>query len=370
MKSGQRKNEHILGLDLVRFAAAAMVMTFHYDLASASLPASWTGWVGVEVFFVLSGFVISYSAATATPAGFFRSRFVRLMPSVWLCGTATLLAFLIFDPIPDIWRRYLNTVVLWPSGPWIDGAYWTLPVEITFYAIAWLTLWSSRRLPLELTLKALSMAGALYWLVRTALQFYPKLQPFVWIINSLPRDGISFAMLGFGSYFALGGLLYCSWRDGITFWRLLFIAGSIGAGAIQIIFTASFWAPHHGHKLLPVFIWLVLTAFIFLSAWANDAITWRVGRLKGPIRLVGLSTYPLYLLHDDIGTFVMHRLDASMWLTMLVMISVALLVAAFIEPMMQKWVNRLLIMGFAGIRVRKREVAISTAVVNPTDRLV
>ena len=44
-------------------------------------PIAWVGWVGVEIFFELSGFVIAYSAEGASAFVFFRSRFFRLMPA-------------------------------------------------------------------------------------------------------------------------------------------------------------------------------------------------------------------------------------------------------------------------------------------------
>jgi peptidoglycan/LPS O-acetylase OafA/YrhL len=100
------EHRHIVGLDLVRFASAAMVMSFHLGFWSWAAPlgtirrlmrnlptfpeltlVAWPGWVGVEIFFVLSGFVIAYSAEGSSALAFFRSRFLRLMPAVWICAS-------------------------------------------------------------------------------------------------------------------------------------------------------------------------------------------------------------------------------------------------------------------------------------------
>ena len=85
-------HRHIVGLDVVRFVAATMVMVFHLAFWSwagsgtiahlmPNLPAfpeltpvAWLGWVGVEIFFVLSGFVIAYSSEGSSAFAFFRSR--------------------------------------------------------------------------------------------------------------------------------------------------------------------------------------------------------------------------------------------------------------------------------------------------------
>src|SRR6185312_3999042 len=106
MAESQRRQ--LVGLDLIRFSAAFMVMAFHLTgKTPLAATAAW-GWVGVEVFFVLSGFVIAYTAADATSGRFLRNRIVRLMPSVWLCGTITAVFFLFHGGITHLGSRYLR----------------------------------------------------------------------------------------------------------------------------------------------------------------------------------------------------------------------------------------------------------------------
>src|SRR6266403_2102841 len=101
---------HIGGLDLVRYFAAALVLVFHlsivswnllglspnYGVADApqypELSFLSVGWVGVEIFFVLSGFVIAESANGKSAYVFFKGRAGRLLPSIWICATMALAA--------------------------------------------------------------------------------------------------------------------------------------------------------------------------------------------------------------------------------------------------------------------------------------
>src|ERR1700723_1475909 len=105
-------------LDLLRFASALSVAFFHLmfwswagiffgvgqtrqifgDVAQfpSAVDFTWFGWVGVEVFFVISGFVIANSANKASPAEFLIGRALRLYPAAWVCSTTTFIVLLIF----------------------------------------------------------------------------------------------------------------------------------------------------------------------------------------------------------------------------------------------------------------------------------
>src|SRR5436190_10531242 len=87
-------------LDLLRFIAACAVMLFHYTFRGprdgfwqASFPfldqISRYGYLGVQVFFILSGFVILLTAYEKNAMGFAMARFVRLFPAYWICVTLT-----------------------------------------------------------------------------------------------------------------------------------------------------------------------------------------------------------------------------------------------------------------------------------------
>ena len=110
---------HFLLLDPLRLGAALSVAVFHlmfwswawpsigvppgfehYVAADVQFPSAarftWFGWVGVEIFFVISGFVIANSASKSSAIEFLFSRALRLYPAVWVCSTATFIVLLLF----------------------------------------------------------------------------------------------------------------------------------------------------------------------------------------------------------------------------------------------------------------------------------
>src|ERR1700749_160316 len=75
-------------IDLLRFVCALLVVFTHFLLPLGGYEG-WAsgGTAGVEVFFIISGFIIPYTAEYRTPFAFVRSRVVRLIPGVWICAT-------------------------------------------------------------------------------------------------------------------------------------------------------------------------------------------------------------------------------------------------------------------------------------------
>ena len=145
------------GLDLLRFVAILLVIGRHLQL-NESAPAwirTWNcgGWVGVDLFFVLSGFLVSSllfnelrKSGTLNVGRFFVRRAFRILPAFWLCIGISIVGQLLLNDPPRIRelageaffvQNYLGGV--WPHT-------WSLAVEIHFYLmLPWLMLWLHRR---------------------------------------------------------------------------------------------------------------------------------------------------------------------------------------------------------------------------------
>lgn len=95
------KFSRIPELDLLRFLAAIAVVFFHYafrgyagdDLTTMHYPAlepvAQYGFLGVHLFFMISGFVILMTAGDGSVKRFIASRASRLLPAFWVCCTIT-----------------------------------------------------------------------------------------------------------------------------------------------------------------------------------------------------------------------------------------------------------------------------------------
>jgi exopolysaccharide production protein ExoZ len=130
-------------IDILRCLAAVSVSLFHYTwLNGAYTHPVWSwGWVGVEIFFVISGTVIAASLEGTTPERFVKARFLRLYPTAWICACISL-AVIWSTGIAAYAALGINVylgpgavagsvVLVWSK--WLASAYWTLPIEIAFY---------------------------------------------------------------------------------------------------------------------------------------------------------------------------------------------------------------------------------------------
>lgn len=290
-KSGQTeaRADAFPGLDLVRFGAALLVAVYHLgfwcwkDMPSFQMPRLIpfvaSGWVGVEIFFVLSGFVIAFSARGKTAPQFIRSRAMRLYPAVWVCATITILV------TPADAFTYLRSITLFPIGPWVEGAYWTLPIEMAFYLLVALAIW--RAWPLRNLALGLGFYSALFWLLKIAnlgLHFADF---------SIIENNPGYILLAhFGVFFAFGVLLYERRYPyaAVTFALFALLATSWRSHAMHIAGDPFYIAP---------IIWLVAAMLIVAVAMWNPPIA------RLPTRTLGLMTYPLYLLHKEVGRAIM-----------------------------------------------------------------
>jgi len=294
----QAQSRRMPALDLLRFAAALAVVLFHYSgrfSAEAASPLLHTplrevfkyGYLGVQLFFMISGFVIAMSMAGSSARGFVAARLLRLWPAFFICGSLTALALLV---LPEAGAptalRYLANLTMAPAllrQEALDTVYWTLLIELKFYA--WMAL-----------------LLALGWAHR------PRLWAAVWLgiavcdllVLRLPLAQTLF-VTPWAPHFAAGVLLWAARRDGPRFTDAALYLGCAAlavwlAAREAVLATAKLGEPTSAAvagvlvaALFAGFPLLALRARGWNSAWTAAAAG------------LGAASYPLYLIHNRIG---------------------------------------------------------------------
>lgn len=334
-------------IDALRFLAALSVVFYHYTFcgyAANTSPIAFPelgritryGYLGVELFFIISGYVVLLSAQGKTVRQFFISRVTRLYPAFWVACTLTFLVKYIWGKGPNdpqmspylhvSVRQYgLNLTMLqdFLGVTSIDGAYWSLAVEITFYFLISLLIGYALMRHVDWFL-----AG---WLVYTA---YAGGHP-------APTVFATLFFPAYSPYFAAGMLFYLLQRpEGRTRMRYALLAIAYLLAVRQGFYRAQelteFFHSDISRKVAVAAIsgffgvfYLVAFRKINLSRW-----TW--------LAVPGALTYPLYLLHCDIGVIAFHRLNGHVNKYLLVGTTILLMLVAahLVHVMLEKRLSK------------------------------
>lgn len=373
--SQKHKSEYLYPIDFVRFFAASIVAMFHitfsvwantksggsaYAFDGYSFPVIGpifrSGWVGVEVFFIISGLVIANSSYNATPWKFFRSRFLRLYPSVWICATITLIFVLYAGGSEDYstTERYVRSMTLFPLYPWIDPAYWTLPVEIFFYFVIFVMLVYGKAQRLNVVAYVMLMITFIFQAL--LLQYHVGILGW---FPDLPLQVTRIFMMDFGAFFALGILIWLRmnqkqdrlWLPGVILAVLACIAEifnhAIKAGANLGITD---WGYMMSDFATAVTIWVVCCIVIAASQGMNRLSLFQNANVRTYGRTVGLMTFPLYLLHFVVGVSLIRIFQVNfgigpylaLALALALVLFLAYAVCVWLEPPLRKVTDRVL----------------------------
>lgn len=135
--------KRLLELDALRGITVLLVVIFHLTMNDGQI-RHWTkfGVTGVDLFFVISGFVILLTLERINHwQDFVISRFSRLYPTYWFCVTFTtvlviLKHIVLKEPLGGLPTQYLANMTMFQSYfrmANIDGPYWTMTIEMLFY---------------------------------------------------------------------------------------------------------------------------------------------------------------------------------------------------------------------------------------------
>lgn len=337
-----------LGLDLLRIFAAGWVIVFHWGalyLNIDSLP-SWLssfvrgGYLGVDLFFLLSGAVIAHSALNRTWSSFARARFLRLFPAYFAVALLLVVGLLVAGTLQGTDRPFdpnaivgLSGLVLWTGGDLIIDPSWTLFYEVHFYMLVTVLILVNKN---SLSKQKIVAAAYVYFVV--------------WAFASLSGDSVLslLTISNFGPLFILGALLGIS-----TTPELL----QKHSPAIVVALLMSYYVfigrtAEMGVSGFEQFLWIVglLTLAVTVIIWSSlrPAFTPRRLWIRKRVQTLSLMTYPIYLLHFEFGMTVIRRLgELGLTLPLAVMGSLAVVLllswlsVRYYEPWARRSIKRL-----------------------------
>ncbi len=285
------------------------------------------GYLGVHLFFLISGYVIFSSAQNCSSLQFMISRGTRIFPTLWTCVTITILMVFMIHGFGDIslYKYFANFTLLYTylGVEAIDIVYWTLVIEVKFYAcifvlmlLGWLKYY---RIWIPI------------WLAATICYIFLG-QPFFlgWIIS--PE---------YSPYFISGIIFSLAQREG---YRPLYIA-VLGIAMLMALRYAFVEADRFSETISTTFPYLVVavvfTFFAIFYLLSREKITLGYNRIY---LVLGAMTYPLYLLHNANGKIIFDRyVDVVHPLLLLVLITLAIMILCYLINIFveKKLANRL-----------------------------
>lgn len=315
--SGTRYEEsRLAALDGLRGIAVLLVLWYHVWEISW-LPAPFavlqflpeTGFVGVHLFFFLSGFVIAYPFVRAQLRGsappswrhFAWRRFIKIVPS-YLISIAV--AYAIGYPARQVPSASLPALVehllfihTWFPASFgaINGVLWTLSVEVEFYLLFPLVWWCFSRAP---WLTAAAMAGiSLTWRAAFAGCCYSTL--FTTYAQNLP------GYLGIFGCGMIAVLIYCRTCEGAALGRYRRLAPLIGLAGVALLVTLL--ENLYAHRFVDQWdlVWELRGRELLGIAFAIVAlgVLWSPRHWQWPLAnrvfiFCGMISYNLYLYHQ------------------------------------------------------------------------
>ncbi|WP_051712081.1 acyltransferase family protein [Spirillospora albida] len=325
------RHDRLRELDLLRFAAALAVVLYHFTGFAG--PGAWPepsaevfpeiagitryGYLGVDLFFMISGFVILMSAWGRGPGEFGVSRLVRLMPAYWLSvllGAAVYLVFRQGHGVPGLVVPNLTMMQGGLGVRNVDAVYWTLWVEMHFYVLV----------------AVLAGIGLSY---RSCLVFMAA-----WLFGGLYADEAGSELLQvmlvptWSPYFIGGMALYMIHRFGPT----LLLWGFVAVSWLLALHWGA-WRARHAFEggeetvvsaaVTGIFLVMILVA------------TGRLRRLRwSGLTVLGALTYPLYLVHSQVALPLLDAVYPALdrWAALVLLTAVSLAAAYAVH----RWVER------------------------------
>ncbi|MEO5685591.1 MAG: acyltransferase [Chitinophagaceae bacterium] len=326
--------QRFFGLDALRGISAFAVVLFHYTygydngyetIADNKFYFKY-GYLGVNLFFMISGFVIAMTLEkTKDSKTFITSRLSRLYPAYWAAIIITvLLTALIAAPIQR--NMYNATEVMvnftmlqaFLKVKHVSGSYWTLAIELTFNFWMWFIFITRKTRYMEW----ICLAWLIICVAITAFHIpFGKYLTIIFIVNYAPLF--------------IGGILFylIKKRGGSYLLHAMVVASMLASLYIAYIYKPVV-AWKGGFDIIPyilsVFFYVIFYLFIY-GKW-----DWKPNKI---LLFMGSISYSLYLIHENIGYGLIYWLK-RVWDNQLFYLSVTVLAITALAYLMYRYVEK------------------------------
>jgi peptidoglycan/LPS O-acetylase OafA/YrhL len=310
----------IPALQSLRGVAALWVVLYHVQVYTVfrgapllPLPGMRLGWLGVDLFFVLSAYLLGQpfiDGRSPTYRRFMTDRFLRIAPAYYAAFLAAILLYVLFAP--DAWTpgKAVWTLLFLQNHEFqsflaVNPAFWSLAVEMQFYLVL---PFLARRFRGPRWPWTLAICVAVSLLYRGILYQMDTTEAYQLEAMSLP---------GFLGHFALG----------LAAARIRLLDNPVGSGTRRATFIAGFalvvipaalWVPAGSiyfsvtslevDMLLRVVAGCGFALMVLATAsggWVAKALAVR------PLQWLGGISYSLYLMHIPVQVVLMQVLDPT-----------------------------------------------------------
>ncbi|MES9971382.1 MAG: acyltransferase [Candidatus Thiodiazotropha sp.] len=312
----------LLELDVIRGIASLSVVIYHYlyrynvlyghdnYLAQWAQYVQW-GKYGVQLFFIVSGFVIFLTLNKMTKStDFIVSRFSRLYPVYWASLISTFLIVSIFglDGREVGFSEFIvNFTMLqeFINVESVDRVYWTLSIELTFYFLMFLLFFFRQLQNVENWLLVIVCLAILYG---SQIIFIPDIIKKIFILK-------------FIGFFASGICFYKIWasQSSVKTYLLLSLA-----------FIANICV--YGENMILTLVLIYLVFSIAISGYFKIFTT-------RPLLFLGSISYSLYLVHQNIGYVAInyfYSLSMDPLICIVLAISITILISTVLTLLIEK----------------------------------
>lgn len=350
-KPDSKQSKRFYQIDLLRFIAAMGIVLAHYlfrgyradnlSVISFEELGDWMKYffVFIDLFFIISGFVITLSIRGKTLREYVKSRVLRVFSVYWVCALITYLVIVLFGAprFNASFTQFLANLTLMHDLMDIealDGVYWTMVIEVKFYLLSavYVAIQHFKKVTIEACAYLWLGLSVLYvFFSHTTIMFLANLALILEWAPAFIAGMLMARMYKTNKITVVNGMALITCVLLSVYHRLHFIMGA----AMYFKTDAS----------EPLVVGLVVLMYLLVFLIVRNKLKF----LNKPFFIyLGILTYPLYLLHQNIGYIIFNNLNeylnkyVILSFTILFMLVLSYILNRYVEAPITKYLNSIL----------------------------